>query len=165
MKRAVSILAVGLLLGVAGYACFYFAGTSSGRELLQSPAPGLLWLKKEFGLSASEFERITRLHEGYLPHCAEMCRRIDAKNAEIKELLAKTNALTAEIEGKLNEAAQLRLECQKMMLKHFFEVSQTMQPDQGKRYLAWVQAMTFLPNHGMAGSVDGSQTHDHEFGR
>jgi hypothetical protein len=78
-----------------------------------------------------------------------MCRRIDAKNAELKDLLAKTNTLTPDIEKKLTEAAELRLECQKAMLKHFLEVSQTMPPEEGKRYLAWVQERTFLPDYAM----------------
>jgi hypothetical protein len=30
------------------------------------------------------------------------------------------------------------------MLKHFFEVSRTMPPEQGKRYLAWVRENTCL---------------------
>ena len=161
MKRATFILMAGLLVGAAGYACLYFVGTSSRREMLRSAEPELLWLKKEFQLSDTELARISRLHEGYLPHCAEMCGRIEMKNAELKELLAKTNTLTAQIESKLAEASQLRLECQKMMLQHFYEVSRTMQPDQGKRYLAWVQAKTFLPNHGMTSADDLGRTHEH----
>ena len=30
------------------------------------------------------------------------------------------------------------------MLKHFFEVSRTMPPEQGRRYLTWVQEQTCL---------------------
>ncbi len=30
------------------------------------------------------------------------------------------------------------------MLKHFFEVSRAMSPEQGRRYLAWVQEQTCL---------------------
>lgn len=38
----------------------------------------------------------------------------------------------------------MRSECQAEMLKHFFEVSRAMPPEQGKRYLAWVQEQTCL---------------------
>jgi hypothetical protein len=31
------------------------------------------------------------------------------------------------------------------MMQHFYEVSRAMPPDQGKRYLTWVQQETLLP--------------------
>ena len=63
---------------------------------------------------------------------------------ELKRLLANTNAVTPEIQKTLAEAAQLRADCQKEMLQHFYDVSRTMPPEQGKRYLAWVQRSTVL---------------------
>jgi hypothetical protein len=161
MNRSIAILAAGLIVGAAAYFCLYFAGTSSRREMLHSQTPELLWLKSEFNLSDAEFERISRLHHGYLPQCAEMCARVEAKNAELKQLLAQTNVLTAAVETKLSEASQLRLECQKNMLKHFYEVSRTMKPDQGQRYLGWVQEKTFLSDHGMAGEHEAGRVHEH----
>ena len=94
-------------------------------------------------------DSVSELHAAYRPHCMEMCRRIVAKNDELKDLLAKSSTVTPEIESKLAEAAQLRLECQKAMLKHCMAVSQTMPPEQGKRYLAWVEEQTFMTDHGM----------------
>ncbi len=149
MKRLALILIAGLVVAAAAYCAVYFKSTARHREILESQKPELAWLKDEFHLSDADFKRITELHEAYMPHCVEMCRRIDSKNAELKELLSKTNALSPDIEAKLNEAAQLRAECQRSMLKHFFEVSRTMPPDQGRRYLEWVQEKTFLPRYGM----------------
>ena|SRR5437899_1727635 len=149
MKSSLVIFAAGLVLAFAAFGTLYWAGTASQRQALRSRSPELLWLKDEFKLSQSEFDRISQLHAAYLPHCAEMCRRIDAKNAELKELLSTTNKLTPQLDLKLAEAAQLRVECQKTMLKHFYDVAQTMPPEQGKRYLAWVQEKTFLPHYGM----------------
>ena len=149
MKRAVLILFLGIALGGAGYCAFYFMGTAPQRDLMESSVPELMWLKKEFNLSDAEFKRVSELHAAYRPQCEERCRRIAAKNAELKTLLNQTNALTTEVEKKLHEASELRLECQKAMLKHFIEVSQTMPPEQGKRYLAWVEERTLLPDSGM----------------
>ncbi|MDB6019453.1 MAG: hypothetical protein JWR19_3942 [Pedosphaera sp.] len=149
MKRTLSILILGLFVALSAYCGFYFLGTAPDRDLLHSQAPELAWLKMEFNLSDAEMTRISDLHSAYRPQCMEMCRRIDAKNAELKDLLAKSNTLTPDIEKKLTEAAELRLECQKAMLKHFLEVSQTMPPEEGKRYLAWVQERTFLPDYAM----------------
>src|SRR4051812_33525318 len=124
MHKAINMLVLGLLAAVAGYSAFYFVGTAPSREILQEQRPELAWLKKEFSLSDAEYARVTELHAAYLPACQERCRRIAAKDAELRALL-KTNAFTAAIETKLAEAAQLRAECQAAMLKHFYAVSQT----------------------------------------
>ena len=144
MRRAWLILIGGLLLAAAAYFGSYYAGTASSHRLEKSDAPELLWLKEEFHLSDAEFARITQMHESYLAGCAERCRRIDEKNADLRLLLAATNSMTPQIELALSEAALLRAQCQKEMLRHFYEVSRTMPPEQGKRYLDWVQGQTVL---------------------
>ena len=149
MKRAVCIALSGLVLGLTACCAIYLAATAPHRALLHSKEPELAWLRQEFHLSEAEFARVSRLHAAYLPECAERCRRINAKNAELKAMLVKRPTPTLEIEKALTEAAQLRLECQKSMLKHFVAVSQTMPPEQGQRYLAWVQEKTLLSAHAM----------------
>jgi Spy/CpxP family protein refolding chaperone len=161
MKKAIVILGVGLVAAVAGYSAFHFYSTACNREMLGDQTPELAWLKKQFHLTDAEYARITELHDAYLPACQERCRRIAAKDAELKELLTKTNSLSPEVETKLKEAAQLRVECQTAMLKHFYAVSQTMAPAQGQRYLAWVQEKTFLSDHGMNRTAESSRpAHD-----
>ena len=124
----------------------------------------MAWLKQEFHLSDAEFSRIKQMHESYLAGCAERCRRIDEKNSQLKRLLAVTNLVTPEIQAALIESARLRAECQKKMLEHFYQVSQTMPPEQGKRYLAWVQDQTILSDtHSQMHASDHNhaETHNH----
>lgn len=151
MKSAKAILWVGLVLASIAYFGGYFAGTAKHRAMLRSDAPELAWLKDEFNLSQAEFNRIAELHDGYLPGCAERCARIDAKNNELRQLLAEAGAVTPEVEKKLAEAASLRLECQTAMLNHFLAVSKAMPAEQGKRYLSWIEQRTFMPEHKMSG--------------
>jgi hypothetical protein len=148
MRRRWIILIIGLLLGVAGYCVLFLCTTAMHRKIADQPVPELAWLRKEYKLSDAEFARITKLHEEYLPRCAEMCERIAEKNGELKDLLAQTNNVTPQIEQNLSDAAQLRAECEKRMLAHFYEVSRTMPPEQGKRYLEWIQEKTILRSHG-----------------
>ncbi|HXT39242.1 MAG TPA: periplasmic heavy metal sensor [Candidatus Angelobacter sp.] len=165
MKRGVAILFIGLALGLCAYCGFYFAGTAAHRTMLESDTPELAWLKREFDLNETEFARVVQLHDAYKSECMTMCRRIDAKNAELKKLLTRSDTLTPEIEAKLAEAGQLRVECQKNMLRHFLEVSRTMPPEQGRRYLAWVQEKTFLPEHKMhnqGSAAVSSDEHGHQ---
>lgn len=148
IRRRWIILIIGLLLGMAGYGVLFLCTTATHRQIAEQAVPELAWLKNEYKLSEAEFARVTRLHEAYLPRCAEMCRRIADKNEELKILVALTNALTPEIAQNLSDAAQLRAECEKRMLAHFYEVSRTMPPEQGKRYLQWIQQKTILRAHG-----------------
>jgi hypothetical protein len=150
MKRALTILVAGLLTAVAGFCVLYYRGTSEHRRMLECPAPELAWLKKEFQLGDAEFERIAKLHESYLPRCAELCRRIAEKNSELQQLVGSTNVDKAAVGEKLREAGDLRVQCQQNMFNHFLEVSRQMPADQGRRYLQWVQRRTLTPEHDMA---------------
>lgn len=154
MKPNTRKLLLGLGLAATGYAAVYLLCTAPHQMWLRGAKPELAWLKHEFNLSDSEFARISRLHDAYKPQCAVMCLRIDALNASLTNLLAPANTITPEIEAKLREAAEVRVECQKAMLKHFYEVSQSMPPEQGKRYLAWMHTRTSLPAHKMAQALD-----------
>jgi len=155
MKRGLIIFIAGLLLAVTAYCGFYFSGSANERSMAESPNPELAWLKKEFHLSDAEFARVSQLHAEYQGRCAEMCMRIAEKNAELEALLGKSTNVTPEIKTKLAEAAQIRAECQAAMLAHFCEVSRTMPPAEGKRYLQWVTQKTL---GGMQNMSDGSQT-------
>jgi hypothetical protein len=148
MKSAVMVLVGGVLLCALAFCGFYYWGTASHRGLLHQQTPELAWLQKEFALSDAELARISKLHNAYQPRCMEMCRRIDEQGKTLKALLNSTNAMTPELEAALAESTKLRAECQRNMLNHFFEVSRTMPPAQGKRYLEWISERTFMPSHG-----------------
>ena len=149
MKRGVFILVLGLVAAAAAYGCVYLACTSSARSLQRSDKPELAWLKEEFNLSDADFKRASELHAAYLPQCRDMCREIDAHNVKLQTLLSGATNMTPEITAALTESARLRSQCQTMMLRHFFQLSQTMPPEQGRRYLSWVKEKAFLPDYGM----------------
>jgi hypothetical protein len=58
--------------------------------------------------------------------------------------MSESSTVTPEIQAVMADRARLRAECEAEMLKHFLEVSRTMPPEQGRRYLAWVQQLTIL---------------------
>jgi len=153
MRRGILILALGLAGAALAYRFVYLSGTTTPRAMMRSAQPELAWLKHEFNLSDTEFARVSKLHAGYLPRCMERCRRIDALNTRLSDALATASQVTPEIEKLLNERAQIRALCQTEMLKHFFEVSRTMPPEQGRRYLAWVRENTCLREQPMEHST------------
>lgn len=147
MRRALVILFLGAALGLLTAVTTYWAMTARHRALLRQPQPELAWLQAEFEIAPDDFARITALHREYLPQCAELCERIASCEGRIRTLLDQSSQLTPEIEALLLEAAHTRVECQKNMLDHFFQVSRAMPPEQGRRYLAWVKEKTFRMDH------------------
>ncbi len=146
MKRSLFILIGGLMLAVAGFVSTYAFATAPQRSAEHNSQPELVWLKQQYQLSDEQYARICELYAAYHPKCVEMCHEIDAQNARLQSLLAKTNVVTPEIKSALADAAQLRAKCEANMMSHFYQVSQVMPSDQGKRYLAWMQKETLIPS-------------------
>lgn len=162
MRRPVLILlAIGLasvaIIGLSSAIVRHFCA-----HLLVAPGDDLAWLRREFRLSESELARIRQLHDGYLPHCRELCERIAASN-EALQMELTTGRVTPEAERKLHEVGALRAECQAQMLRHFHDVSLAMPAEQGRRYLIEMQRLTlgFHPRFEEAMSGDRAGPHGH----
>lgn len=149
MNKGILILLLGLVVATAAFSGFYYAGTSSCRSMMREPEPELAWLKREFRLSDAEFARISELHAAYLPRCRERCRHIEEQNAKLQQLLPTATTVTPEIQALLADRAKMRADCEAEMLQHFLEVSRSMQPEEGRRYLEWVEQQTYLQGQGM----------------
>jgi hypothetical protein len=149
MKKAGLILLAGVLLSAAAFAGFYYVGTASSRAMMSDPQPELAWLKKEFRLSDDEYGRIVKLHQAYLPQCAQRCMRIAELNGKLEQLLSKASTVTPEIQAMLSDRAKMRADCEAEMLNHFLQVSRMMPPEQGQRYLQWVEQQTFMSGQAM----------------
>ena len=154
MRRGILILSLGVVGAAIAFCCFYLMGTATPRVMMRREQPELAWLQHEFNLNDTEMKRVSELHAGYLPQCKERCRRIDQLNIALTQVLATAIQLTPEIEKLLGERAQMRATCQGEMLKHFFEVSRTMPPEQGRRYLTLVRESTCLHEMRMEHSSD-----------
>ena len=161
MNRSLIIVLAALVLGVALFGGSYFAGQRACVMTLSNPADDLAWLRTEFRLGDAEMARIQQLHEGYLPKCAEMCAKIAAKKAELEAALAGTTNVSPVAQQKLAEVAALRAQCQAHMLQHFTDVSRTMPPEQGRRYLAEMQRLTLGFHEQTEQSMSQSAGHEH----
>ncbi|MGA2180344.1 MAG: hypothetical protein ABSH15_12280 [Verrucomicrobiota bacterium] len=159
MNRSLVILLSALVLGFALFGGSYFAGQRACR--MTRSADDLSWLCDEFHLGDAEMARIQKLHEGYLPKCAEMCAKIAAKKSELETALNGSTNVNLVAQQKLTELAALRAQCQAQMLRHFTEVSQTMPPEQGRRYLAEMQRLTLGFHEQTESSMSGSAGHEH----
>ena len=159
MNRSLVILLGALVLGFALFGGSYFAGQRACR--MTRSADDLSWLRDEFHLGDAEMARIQKLHEGYLPKCAEMCAKIAAKKSELETALGGTTNVNPIAQQKLAELAALRAQCQSQMLQHFIEVSQTLPSEQGRRYLAEMQRLTLGFHEQTESSMSESAGHEH----
>jgi hypothetical protein len=163
MRRSMLILLAMVLAGVAIAGASYLLGWRICARQFAGSGDDLAWLRREFRLSDAEMQRIRQLHEGYLPKCHENCARIAAKKKELQAALDRAQGMTPEAQQKLAEVAALRAKCQVNMLGHFYEVSQAMPPEQGRRYLVEMQRLTlgFHEQIENAMSGDTSSPHGH----
>jgi len=161
MNRSLVIVLAALVLGVALFGGSYFAGQRACRMTLANPTDDLAWLRTEFQLSDAEMARIRELHAGYQPRCAEMCAKIAAKKSELEAALNGATNVSPVAQQKLAELAALRAQCQAQMLQHFTEVSRTMPPEQGRRYLAEMQRLTLGFHEQTEQSMSESAGHEH----
>jgi hypothetical protein len=163
MRRSLLILIAMLLAGAAIAGASYLLGWRICARQIAASGDDLAWLRREFRLGDAEMQRIRQLHEGYLPKCRENCARIAAKKKELQAVLDRAQGMTPEAQQKLAEVAALRAQCQANMLGHFYEVSQAMPPEQGRRYLAEMQRLTlgFHEQIENTMSPDTSSPHGH----
>jgi hypothetical protein len=88
-----------------------------------------------------------------------MCTLIEEKQREVETVLAGATNFTVAAQQKLIELGELRARCQAQMLQHFFEVSQAMPPEQGRRYLAEMQRCTLGFHEQIEHSMSESSGH------
>ena len=109
-------------------------------DLVVLTTPTSLLEKVGLGAAPTDFGLPDLLADGLTP---------EQQNARLRSLLAENPTVTAEVQELLTERARTRALCEAEMLKHFLEVSRAMPPEQGRRYLAWVQEQTVLQAQAM----------------
>jgi hypothetical protein len=161
MKRGAIIVLLGLILSVAGGFAAYFARTAPQRAIMCSAEPEMAWLKQEYHLTDEQFSQVEKMHAEYLQQCGELCMRIAATNELVRAKISMNGGVAPELQQLLENAAALRAECQKNMLGHCFAVSSQMLPDDGKRYLAWVQEQVLAMPHERPNQSSPHAMHGH----
>ena len=161
MRRSLTLVIAMLLAGVAIAGGSYLLGCRICARQFATSGDDLAWLRREFRLSDAEMQRIRQLHEGYLPKCHENCALIAAKKKELQAALDRAQGMTPEARQKLDEVAALRAKCQANMLGHFYEVSQAMPPEQGRRYLVEMQRLTLGFHEQIENTMSGGTSSPH----
>lgn len=138
MKTFLRLAALTIGVAVTVYLTTLFLETLPFRQANRNPDPALQWLRQELDLSEEQTRAVSRLQDAYRPSCQAMCRRILASDAKLKELLAKSSALTPEILAALAERDRLISDCRRAFMEHIYAVSRELSAHQRQRYLALV---------------------------
>ncbi|HEY6166877.1 MAG TPA: periplasmic heavy metal sensor [Verrucomicrobiae bacterium] len=142
MRRALFILTGGVLVAGLVFGVTRFAVSRLTVACTCDTGDDLAWFRREFHLNDAEMARVRQLHEGYLPQCEATCQRIAEADSALTDALSTATNLSPVVEARLAEVARLRAQCQTQMLRHFFEVSQAMPPEQGRRYMTEMERLT-----------------------
>ena len=131
MKRLLFVLVLAVAAACATYS-FHFRQKTAQDETEQQ------WLKREFALSDAQLAAIERLERDYRPICDGHCADYMASHSRLEALLAKNTAWRPEMGQAMESLYRTQMECHRDMLKHAYEVSAVMAPDQAQRYLAMI---------------------------
>ena len=144
MRRPLLLL---LALFAVGALVFQASQTTAVSCCGSEDADELAWLRDEFKLTEAALAKVRQVHTSYRMSCSTMSQQVVAKKKSVYQLAVASTNVSPELERELAEAQALRLESQKQMLNHFYEVSQAMPPEQGKRYLSEMfQTMLIEPS-------------------
>lgn len=126
MKRLLLLAIVVIVAGAGSYAL---------TRLLAPPPPEhedqIVWLKREFRLSAEQTARIERVLNDYIPVCSDHCAAI----VDARERLAAAPQ-DADLRA---EVARLEQACQIATLQHVRDIAACMPEQQGRRFLQLVE--------------------------
>lgn len=145
MRRAVLLIALLALAGVAAFAvCYRFAMRPV--HVLPGDLPTeLAWLRTEFRLDDATFAKVRALHESYEPRCMENCEKIARVNQRISALATKGAPAPAEMDAALAEAADLHRKCRGDMWRHIEEVAALLPAEKAQRYRAMMARVIVNP--------------------
>lgn len=152
MKKGLLILALALVAGILAFWAMRSCKMVEHRHVLLDTMPELVWLRSELNLTDAQFAKVTALHAGYRPKCAEMCARIAEARGKVEALAKAGREVTPELEAALREHADTHAECQQAMLRHMYETAATLEPDQAARYLETMLPLALEFSHGQSPS-------------
>jgi len=126
MRKVILALAVILFAGVVA---FWVT-----RRCL-APSTPVSWLCREYGLPASEEEKLRDLERSYGSRCGPYCDAMCDANTRLETLTLGSGSMTSEIRAAVAETDRIRTETRITMLEHFYAVATQLPPDKRRDYL------------------------------
>lgn len=133
MKKGLIIISV-IGLAIATYFVVHLSVTMEARAVLRSECPELIWLKREYALTDSQFEKIQELHNIHDAECQIHCRALATTQQQLQKVIISEPLDSPTVQNALQAWRAQQIISQDSILKHMVNVSNEMDPAQGKRY-------------------------------
>jgi hypothetical protein len=133
MKKLLSVLLLAAVAAVAVYQIHFRLQTADLRDT--DPQQ---WLRREYSLSDAQFAAIQRLERTYRPVCDRHCADYMTAHTRLQDLITRNPAWTPEIGDAMADTYRIQMECRRDMLRHAYDVSAIMAPEEGRRYMAMI---------------------------
>jgi hypothetical protein len=133
------VITITAVVAIAALTCavaFHLGGDPAVKEAV-AKGDAMAWLRTDFQLTDSQFEKIKQLHDSYSIVCEDHCRAIMEATRERDELKAKA-ADAAMLAIAEQNVEKLRRICENAIAAHVRQCAALMSPESGQRYLALV---------------------------
>lgn len=96
---------------------------------------GLRWLKDEYHLDDTTFEKVSALHRDYFRQCDKMCRQINEADRPLLWRARHRNRQPGELDAQLARDQSVCGDCEKAATEHLRQVAALMPGESGQRFL------------------------------
>lgn len=131
VKRIIAFV----LLTTAAAGAALWATRESLRPRENPQEVGLRWLKHEYHLDDTTFEKVSALHRDYFRQCDKMCRQINEADRPLLWRARHRNRPTGEIDAQLARGQSVCGDCEKAATEHLKQVAALMPGESGQRFL------------------------------
>ncbi len=139
MKKLLLVFAAALLAG--GLACALYYRHSVATVQTEDE---MHWLRREFRLGDAQITEVERLDRAYRPVCDAHCQNYMEVRQGLVSMLERSPAWSPDMGRKMEALYRVEMECHRDMLKHAYEVSALMAPEDARRYLAMIESRVML---------------------
>lgn len=160
MKYFLGTLA--LIAAIAAATCIltYNAIGDSALKAAVAKRDALEWLRVDFQLSDSQFEKIKQLHANYSRVCETHCLAIQEATRAHNRLKATSTDGVA-LAAAETQVKDLRTVCETAIVAHVRQCAEEMSPEAGRRYLALVLPKISDFDHRAPPDLQLSRPHGH----
>lgn len=124
-----------ILLTAAAAVTALWATRESLRPESNPQEIGLRWLRDEYHLDDTAFEKICALHRDYFRQCDKMCRQINEADRPLLWRARNQRRRVSEIDAQLARDQAVCGDCEKAAVGHLRQVAALMPEAQGRRFL------------------------------
>jgi hypothetical protein len=145
MIRHIIIVILSLALLASVYGGVYRFVTADAEMAMAADRPELEWLRREYSLNDQQFEEIQARHEKHDVLCRELCRELVESQKKLNAAIVASPEMGGEVQAALAEWTAQRERCREAALRHMYDISVVMEPEQASEYRQRIYRKLIVP--------------------